>query len=98
MMNNTKTVGQMVHGIHTPGIECIRGLNLLYELLEQNGLGNDPKYVEASTMILNGLHATQNAGCELVQYICERDSVIESVKKNPIGKHVINKVIKDLGF
>lgn len=96
MRYNNTTIGQMVQDVYNPGLECVKGLNLLDELIEKSGLGKDPKYVEAINMILNGLHATQDVGCEMIYAICERDMVIESVKEHAVGKRLVKKTMKEL--
>ena len=71
--------------------EITEGLNILYQLMVENGLDKDPRYIEAGLKICKGNSHYISLTCQLKAMIWQKQNLIDQVGKTKIGKYILSK-------
>lgn len=87
---------QMVEETYEPGHEMVKALNLMYDLVMEHGLHDDSRYQDANRILRECMIQFQNAGLERGLDVCRKNSIINELSKNKLGKYLIDKATKKL--
>lgn len=87
---------QMVEETYEPGYEMVKALNLMYDLVMEHGLDDDPRYQDANRILRECMIQFQNTGLERGLDVCRKNSIIHELSKNKLGKYLIDKATKKL--
>ena len=96
MRVNGQEMEQMIHETYAPGHEMVMALNMMYDLVKDNGLEEDPRYKDASRIMVECMVKFQDMGFERGMDVCRKNSIINSLRENKIGNYLVNKIIKKL--
>jgi hypothetical protein len=87
---------QMIDETYEPGHEMVKALNLMYDLVMEHGLYDDPRYRDASRILGECMVQFQNTSLKRGIDVCKKNSIISELSKNKLGKYLIDKVTKKL--
>lgn len=96
MKINSKEFKAMTEETYAPGYEMVKAMNLMYDLVAENGLQNDPRYTEAVETLYKSMTVYQNISYERGLELCKKHSILNALKKKTFGKYLLDKVMKEL--
>lgn len=89
-------IRQMIEKTYEPGHEMVKALNLIYDLVMEHGLQDDPRYQDVNRILGECMNQFQNTGLERGLDVCRKNSIINELSKNKLGKYLIDRVTKKL--
>ena len=96
MINKNEKIA-MVNEAFAPGMKMVDAFVKMYDLVLENGLQDDLRYSESSLILLECRDKLQNMCVERGNELYEKRMLIEALQKKPLGRHLIKKVMKELG-
>ena len=96
MKVNGLEMEQMIKETYEPGHEMIKAFNLLYDLVKEHGLYEDPRYEDASRILLDSMTQFQDMSLERGMDVCRKNSIINTLREKPLGKKLVDKTIQKL--
>lgn len=87
---------KMIKETFEPGYEMVKAFNLLYDLSKEYGFRKDPRFKEASRILVNSMNQFQDMSLERGMDVCRKNSIINELGKNPLGKILVDKTIQKL--
>ena len=94
-MSNHKKL-EMIDEAFKPGMKMVDAFVKMYDLVLEYGLQNDSRYTEASLILLDCRNELQEMCVKRGNELHEAQELIEALKQNPLGRHLINKVMKEI--
>lgn len=96
MKVDAQEMKRMIQETYEPGHEMVRALNLMYDLVMEHGLHEDPRYQDASRIMVECMNQFQNTSLERGMDVCRKKTIIDVLRKDKLGKYLVDKVIKKL--
>ena len=96
MKVDTMEMKKMVKETYEPGHEMVKALNLMYDLVMEHGLYDDPRYQDASRILVECIDQLQKIGFERGLDVCRKNAIVNELSKNKLGKYLLIKATKKL--
>lgn len=96
MKVNGLEMKQMINETYENGDEMVSAFNLLYDLVKEHGLYEDPRYQDASRILLECMTQLQKMSFERGMDLCRKNSIINTLREKPLGKKLVDETIKKL--
>lgn len=87
---------QMLHDVIEPGLDVVEALGVICDLLRENGLEKDPKYLKAKNDILESVYKFQEMAFDSGMEICRQNFILKTLKQDKHGNRLLQKVSKEI--
>lgn len=95
MTNNHEKI-EMIDEAFKPGMRMVDAFVMMYDLVLENGLQDDLRYSESSLILLECRNDLQNLCVKRGNELHEMKKLIDALQEKPLGKYLINKVMKEI--
>lgn len=91
MKVNAREMNEMITKTYEPGHEMIRAMNMLHDLVNEKDLKDDPRYVEANSVLTKCLMEFQTMSFDRGMELCRANAIINKLNEGVVGRGLVKK-------
>ena len=97
MKVNAFEMNEMVTETYKPGHEMVRALNLMHDLINEHGLNNDPRFIEANSVLTKSMMEFQTMSYNRGMALCRANAIINKLNEGTVGRQLVKVAKMKLG-